>query len=121
MNEICELVHAVDTDSAARRLTIPSLLEVNLAGEASKSGVGESEIEGYVERYPLIEGLMTMPPFADDPEASRPTVPAPREAGARARPRGAVDGDVAGLAGRGRGGRDADPGREHAVPALNVV
>jgi pyridoxal phosphate enzyme (YggS family) len=72
VNEICELVHAVDTDSAARRLTIPSLLEVNLAGEASKSGVGESEIEGYLERYPLIRGLMTMPPFADNPEASRP-------------------------------------------------
>ena len=73
MNEICELVHAVDTDSAARRLTVPWLLEVNLAGEASKSGVGESEIDGYRERYPLLCGLMTMPPFADDPEASRPT------------------------------------------------
>jgi len=73
VNEICELVHAVDTDSAARRLTIPWLLEVNLSGEASKSGVEESEIEGYVERYPLLCGLMTMPPFADDPEASRPT------------------------------------------------
>jgi len=72
-NEICELVHAVDTDSTARRLTIPWLLEVNLAAEASKSGVGEEEIEGYLDRYPLICGLMTMPPFADDPEASRPT------------------------------------------------
>ena len=47
VNEICELVHAVDTDSAARRLTVPWLLEVNLAGEESKSGVAESEIEGY--------------------------------------------------------------------------
>ena len=73
VNEICELVHAVDTDSAARRLTVPWLLEVNLAGEESKSGVPESEIEGYRERYPLLRGLMTMPPFADDPEASRPT------------------------------------------------
>lgn len=73
VNEICDLVHAVDTDSTARRLTIPSLLEVNLTGEASKSGVGESEIEGYLKRYPLICGLMTMPPFADDPESSRPT------------------------------------------------
>lgn len=72
VNEICELVHAVDTDSAARRLTIPSLLEVNLAGETSKSGVAEDEIEGYLERYPRICGLMTMPPFADDPESSRP-------------------------------------------------
>ncbi len=71
VNEICELVHAVDTDSAARRLTVPWLLEVNLAGEASKSGVPESEIEVYVERYGLLCGLMTMPPFADDPEASR--------------------------------------------------
>lgn len=72
VNETCELVHAVDTDTAARRLTIPWLLEVNLAGEASKSGVGEHEIAAYRERYPLMSGLMTMPPFADDPERSRP-------------------------------------------------
>jgi PLP dependent protein len=72
VNEICELVHAVDTDSAARRLTVPWLLEVNLAGEVSKSGVPESEIAVYAERYPRLCGLMTMPPFADDPEASRP-------------------------------------------------
>jgi uncharacterized pyridoxal phosphate-containing UPF0001 family protein len=72
VNGICELVHSLDSESAARRLTIPSLLEVNLAGEGSKSGVGESEIEGYLERFPLIRGLMTMPPFAADPEASRP-------------------------------------------------
>lgn len=73
VNELCELVHAVDTDSAARRLTVPWLLEVNLSGEASKGGVGEDEIETYRERYALLSGLMTMPPFADDPEASRPT------------------------------------------------
>src|SRR4051794_13187484 len=73
VNELCELVHAVDTDSAARRLTVPWLLEVNLAGEASKSGVEENEIAGYRERYPLMSGLMTMPPFADDPESSRRT------------------------------------------------
>jgi uncharacterized pyridoxal phosphate-containing UPF0001 family protein len=73
VSELCELVHAVDTDSSARRLTVPWLLEVNLTGEASKSGVAEGEIEGYRERYPLLSGLMTMPPFADDPEASRPT------------------------------------------------
>jgi pyridoxal phosphate enzyme (YggS family) len=72
VNEICELVHAVDTDSTARRLTIPSLIEVNLAGEESKSGIAEDEIEGYLECYPRICGLMTMPPFADEPESSRP-------------------------------------------------
>ncbi len=73
VDEICELVHAVETDSAARRLTIPALLEVNLSGEASKSGVEEGEIEGFLERHPGICGLMTMPPFSEDPEASRPT------------------------------------------------
>ena len=73
VNGICELVHAVDTDSTARRLTVPWLLEVNLSGEESKSGVPASEIGSYRERYPLLCGLMTMPPFADEPEASRPT------------------------------------------------
>jgi uncharacterized pyridoxal phosphate-containing UPF0001 family protein len=73
VDSICELVHAVETDSAARRLTVPALLEVNLSGEASKSGVDEHEIEGFLERHPGICGLMTMPPFSDDPEASRPT------------------------------------------------
>lgn len=73
VDSICELVHAVETDSAARRLTIPALLEVNLSGETSKSGVEESEIEGFLERHSGICGLMTMPPFSEDPEASRPT------------------------------------------------
>ena len=50
VNGICRLVHALETDSAARRLTVPSLLEVNLSGEASKSGVDEREIEGFLER-----------------------------------------------------------------------
>jgi uncharacterized pyridoxal phosphate-containing UPF0001 family protein len=72
VNGICELVHSLDSDSAARRLTVPALLEVNLAGEQSKSGVVESEVAGYLERYPSIRGLMTMPPFTDDAEASRP-------------------------------------------------
>jgi hypothetical protein len=72
VNAICELVHSLDSESTARRLTIPCLLEVNLSGEATKSGVDEREIEGYVERHPLIRGLMTMPPVASDPEASRP-------------------------------------------------
>jgi uncharacterized pyridoxal phosphate-containing UPF0001 family protein len=72
VNGICELVHSLSSDSAARRLTIPTLLEVNLSGEATKSGVLPEEIAGYVERYPLIRGLMAMPALADDPEASRP-------------------------------------------------
>lgn len=72
VNELCELVHSLGSDSAARRLAIPALLEVNLSGEGSKSGVLPEEIGEYAARYPLIRGLMTMPPLADDPEASRP-------------------------------------------------
>ena len=72
VNGICELVHSLDSDSAARRLTVPALLEVNLTGEASKAGVAPDELPSWLERYPSIRGLMTMPPLADDPEASRP-------------------------------------------------
>lgn len=68
----CELVHSLDSDSAARRLSVPALLQVDLAGERSKSGVPEAEIETYLQRYPLVCGLMTMPPLAGEPEESRP-------------------------------------------------
>jgi PLP dependent protein len=71
-NALCELVHSLGSDSAARRLTVAALLEVNLSGEGSKSGVEPEEIGGYVERYPLIRGLMTMPPLSADAEGSRP-------------------------------------------------
>ena len=72
VNQICELVHSLGSGSAAGRLTVPALLEVNLSGEESKSGVAVGEIADFVARYPTIRGLMTMPPFAADPEASRP-------------------------------------------------
>jgi uncharacterized pyridoxal phosphate-containing UPF0001 family protein len=72
VNRICELVHSLDSESAANRLTVPALLEVNLAGEAAKSGIPPDDVGGFVERYPSIRGLMTMPPFTEDPEASRP-------------------------------------------------
>jgi pyridoxal phosphate enzyme (YggS family) len=72
VNELCELVHSLDSESAARRLTVPALLEVNLSGEPTKSGVVPEEIGEWVARMPTLRGLMTMPPLADDPEASRP-------------------------------------------------
>ncbi len=72
VNDRCELVHAVDTDSTARRLTVPWLLEINLAGEASKAGIVPERIPELLDLYPGIRGLMTMPPLAADPEASRP-------------------------------------------------
>ena len=79
VNRICELVHSLDSGSAAGRLTVPALLEVNLSGEESKSGVAVDEIAEFVDRYPTIRGLMTMPPFAADPETSRPWFRALRE------------------------------------------
>ena len=72
VNGICELVHSLDSESAARRLTVPALLEVNLSGESTKSGVAPEEIGGWLERFPTLRGLMTMPPLADDVESSRP-------------------------------------------------
>jgi uncharacterized pyridoxal phosphate-containing UPF0001 family protein len=73
VNGICELVHSLDSDSAAARLTVPALLEVNLAGEETKGGIAPGAVAGFLERHPgLVRGLMTMPPLAAEPEASRP-------------------------------------------------
>jgi PLP dependent protein len=70
VNRICELVHSVESHSTARRLEIPWLLQVNLAGEESKAGVAPDEIGGYLGSG--LVGLSTMPPAAASPEASRP-------------------------------------------------
>ena len=72
VNELCELCHSLASESAARRLTIPALVEVNLSGEESKSGIPERDLEDFLGLYENIVGLMTMPPFTDDPENSRP-------------------------------------------------
>jgi pyridoxal phosphate enzyme (YggS family) len=72
VNRLCELVHSLDSESAARRLTIPALVEVNLSGEHSKSGVPPEELPRFLELYADVRGLMTMPPETGDPEASRP-------------------------------------------------
>ena len=69
---ICELCHSLSSESAARKLSIPALVEVNLAGEETKSGVAPEEIDELLAQYGDVRGLMTMPPFTDDPEASRP-------------------------------------------------
>jgi uncharacterized pyridoxal phosphate-containing UPF0001 family protein len=62
-------------------LTIPALVEVNLSGEPSKSGVAPEELPAFLERYPDVRGLMTLPPLADDPEQSRPYFQRLRELG----------------------------------------
>jgi len=70
VNRICTLVHSLDSESAAARLEVPALVQVNLAGEASKSGVDPADLDGFL-RYD-VRGLSTMPPAAGAPEASRP-------------------------------------------------
>ncbi|MGH2953654.1 MAG: YggS family pyridoxal phosphate enzyme [Solirubrobacterales bacterium] len=76
---LVRLVHSVATDSALAQLERHAagdtevLVEVDLAGEGSKSGVPEDELAGFIARAPVrVSGLMTMPPFTQSPEASRP-------------------------------------------------
>jgi uncharacterized pyridoxal phosphate-containing UPF0001 family protein len=72
VNELCELCHSLSSESAAKRLEIPALVEVNLAGEETKSGVPEADLERFLGIYDDVRGLMTMPPATEDPETSRP-------------------------------------------------
>ena len=72
VNETCELCHSLASETAARRLTIPALVEVNLAGEETKSGIAPNDLADFLALYPDVRGLMTMPPATDDPESSRP-------------------------------------------------
>ena len=72
VNRVCELVHSLDSESAARRLTVPALVEVNLSGEGTKSGVAPEALGGFLRKHPGVRGLMTMPPETADPESSRP-------------------------------------------------
>jgi hypothetical protein len=74
---IARLIHSVASESALRQLekhpAREILIEVNVAGEADKAGITPEQLAGFVERSPVpVTGLMTMPPYAEDPEASRP-------------------------------------------------
>jgi pyridoxal phosphate enzyme (YggS family) len=73
VNETCELLHSLDSLSAARRVEVPALVQVNLSGEESKSGIAPEHLEAFLDECPVdVVGLSTMPPAAGDPEASRP-------------------------------------------------
>jgi PLP dependent protein len=76
VSRLCELVHSLGSLSAARRLTAPALVEVNVSGEETKSGIAPAQLGGFLaearEVGVDVRGLMTMPPLADDPEQSRP-------------------------------------------------
>jgi PLP dependent protein len=76
---LCRLIHSVATDSVLAQLEkhgtpdTEVLVEVNLSGEVGKGGVEPAELPAFIERCPVrISGLMTMPPFSEDPERSRP-------------------------------------------------
>jgi uncharacterized pyridoxal phosphate-containing UPF0001 family protein len=73
------LIHSLASDSALAQLGrhAPSetevLVEVNVAGEESKGGIDPAELGDFISRSPVrVAGLMTMPPFSENPEASRP-------------------------------------------------
>jgi pyridoxal phosphate enzyme (YggS family) len=83
------LIHSLASESAlaqlrahlgAARPGLRVLLEVNVAGEEGKAGIAPAEIPDYIAASPVpVAGLMTMPPFASDPEDSRPWFRALRE------------------------------------------
>jgi pyridoxal phosphate enzyme (YggS family) len=79
VNRICELVHSLDSESAAHRLDIPALVQVNLAGEETKSGIRPEELDALLAAAGEVRGLCTMPPLTSDPETSRPYFLALRE------------------------------------------
>ena len=79
-------VHSVASESALAQLARHGdagtriLLEVNVAGEEGKAGIAPDELPRFLEESPVtVAGLMTMPPWAADPEASRPHFAALRE------------------------------------------
>jgi uncharacterized pyridoxal phosphate-containing UPF0001 family protein len=76
---LVRLIHSVASDSALEQLgrhggpDTEVLVEVNLSGEEEKGGIAPEALDEFIERCPVrVSGLMTMPPFTEDPEASRP-------------------------------------------------
>ena len=88
-----DLIHSVDSVKLARELNKqaakigkvqPVLIQVNISGEASKSGTARDEAVDLATEISsmnnlVLQGLMTMPPFFDDPERARPYFKALRE------------------------------------------
>jgi pyridoxal phosphate enzyme (YggS family) len=82
-----DVIHSLDSIDLARRLdrlcievgrqSLPVLIQVDLGGEQTKSGINEQELPRLAETVQQLEhleliGLMTLPPFFDDPEQARP-------------------------------------------------
>jgi pyridoxal phosphate enzyme (YggS family) len=84
--KLFDVIHTVDSFKLAQELnrraqplgrTIPIIIQVNLASEVSKGGVEPSECLSLIRYVSVLEnlqirGLMTMPPFFDQPERARP-------------------------------------------------
>jgi uncharacterized pyridoxal phosphate-containing UPF0001 family protein len=75
---LVRLIHSVASESALSQLgrhadeDTEILIQVDLAGEESKSGVLPDDLAEFISRSPVRpSGLMTMPPFTEDPESSR--------------------------------------------------
>lgn len=85
--QLFDVIHSLDSLELARRLDrmcgeegrekLPVLVQVDLGHEDTKSGIDESELRELIEGLKVLErvqliGLMTLPPFFDDPEQARP-------------------------------------------------
>jgi pyridoxal phosphate enzyme (YggS family) len=92
-SELFQVIQTVDSPKLARRLNeagrpLEVMLEVKLSAEEAKSGAAPEqlpELIAAVRECPNLRltGLMTMPPWSDDPEASRPCFRRLRELGER--------------------------------------
>jgi len=74
---VARLIHSLGSDSALKQLAShPArevLVQVNVAGEEGKGGIAPDELGDFLERCPVpVGGLMTMPPFVERAEDSRP-------------------------------------------------
>ncbi len=76
---LVRLIHSVGSESVARKLDqyadgdTEVLVQVNVAGEEGKGGVEPDRLGEFIAELPVrVAGLSTMPPFAADPEESRP-------------------------------------------------
>lgn len=79
-----ELAHILHNKAAAQQLTQAVCLQVNVAGEAQKSGVAPGGLDALAEAVAAcpnlrLDGLMVIPPVFDDPEGARPAFARLRE------------------------------------------
>jgi len=85
--ELFDVIHSVDSAALAQRLDrvcgevdreeLPVLIQIDLGKESTKSGAAQSELPEIVDaikrsRIVRLQGLMTLPPYFDDPEEARP-------------------------------------------------